>query len=109
MSTATPSATAERLPLAYPALLRCLCWHSRRGMLELDLLLLPFATDVLPQLPPAQLQAYQRLLACEDQQLYACLVRGEAPPDGALDVVVQAVRAHAETASLGVTLDSALC
>lgn len=58
---------------------RRVCWSSRRGMLELDLLLLPFAEQAFPQLAPEQQALYVELLAQEDQQLFAWLVRGDAP------------------------------
>ena len=96
------SATVACRETAHRALLRRLCWHSRRGMLELDLLLLPYATDMLPRLGSAELDAYQRLLACEDQQLHAWLVRGEMAPDGALATVAQAVRAHSHAAPMAI-------
>ncbi|MDY6827747.1 MAG: succinate dehydrogenase assembly factor 2 [Pseudomonadota bacterium] len=56
-----------------------MCWSSRRGMLELDLLLLPFAEQVFPQLTPQHQALYVELLAQEDQQLFAWLVRGDTP------------------------------
>ena len=44
-------------------------WHSRRGMLELDLLLVPFAQEVFETLAPDQQQLYEELLQEEDQDL----------------------------------------
>jgi succinate dehydrogenase flavin-adding protein (antitoxin of CptAB toxin-antitoxin module) len=44
-----------------------LYWHSRRGMLELDLLLVPFAENCLAGLDDASIGLYQDLLAQEDQ------------------------------------------
>ena len=77
--------------------LQRLHWGSRRGMLELDLLLLPFVEQVLPQLCAEQLQQYRRLLACEDQHLYGWLVQGEIPQDLQLARLVERIRAHAES------------
>ncbi len=80
---------------ASPALLRRLCWHSRRGMLELDLMLLPFSEELLPGLSAEAQADYRSLLDCEDPQLYSWLVRGEAVSDTLLASVVRAVREHA--------------
>lgn len=49
-------------------------WHSRRGMLELDLVLMPFAEHVYPQLAAADQAAYKRLLAREDPELFRWLL-----------------------------------
>lgn len=46
-------------------------WASRRGMLELDLLLMPFVENVYPNLTDAEQQEYHELLDCEDQDLFA--------------------------------------
>lgn len=77
--------------IAYKKLL----WHSRRGMLELDILLLPFAETCLPTLPQESQQVYARLLAEEDQDLFACLVDRVAHPDPELRAMVSQIRAFA--------------
>ncbi len=56
-------------------------WRSRRGMLELDLLLAPFTLEVYPDLPPEDQFRYRQLLECEDQDLIAWLMRREAAAD----------------------------
>ncbi len=77
--------------IAYKKLL----WHSRRGMWELDILLLPFAETCLPTLPLASQQVYERLLAEEDQDLFACLVDRVEHPDPELREMVAQIRAFA--------------
>lgn len=57
------------------ARLHRLQWRSRRGMRELDLLLLPFAHEALPALTEIWWQRYARLMECEDQQLISWLQR----------------------------------
>lgn len=74
---------------------RKLVWHSRRGMLELDLLLLPFARERLLQLEPEQQRLYQRLLAEEDQDLFACLVERVQHPDPDLRALIAEIRRFA--------------
>lgn len=71
-----------------------LYWHSRRGMLELDLLLVPFATDRLRQLDLTQLEDYRRLLAEEDQDLWAWFTGRELPPTDELRRGVELVLQH---------------
>jgi len=44
-------------------------WRSRRGMLELDLLLQPFFDEMFRQLPDAEQQAFLRLLEQDDPDL----------------------------------------
>jgi antitoxin CptB len=49
-------------------------------MLELDLLLVPFARDVLPALAESERNAYRELLGAEDQDLFLWLtLRAQAP------------------------------
>ena len=49
-------------------------WHSRRGMLELDLLLVPFVQDVFDDLTVEDQILYRDLLLLEDQDIYALLM-----------------------------------
>ncbi|MEK9871961.1 MAG: succinate dehydrogenase assembly factor 2 [Gammaproteobacteria bacterium] len=44
-------------------------WRSRRGMLELDLLLQPFFDEMFRQLPEGEQQAFLRLLEQDDPDL----------------------------------------
>ena len=53
---------------------RKLFWHSRRGMLELDLLLVPFFQDVFDDLAVEDQTLYRDLLVLEDQDIYALLM-----------------------------------
>jgi antitoxin CptB len=74
-------------------------WRSRRGLLELELLLLPFASDRLDQLSVDKLQAYERLLECEDLDIYDWLQQRSIPADASLIEIIAAVRDY--QASLG--------
>ena len=58
-----------------------LMWASRRGMLELDLMLQPFVEQHYDQLDQTDQQLFQKLLELEDQQLFLWLVRGEQAMD----------------------------
>lgn len=71
-----------------------LFWGSRRGMLELDLVLLPFAETVFPALDPEDQQRYWRLLEEQDQDLFAWFLRRSDPEDEDLLKIVNIVRAN---------------
>jgi antitoxin CptB len=71
--------------------LKKMCWHSRRGMLELDLLLLPFVTEKLASLEEETIKIYQRLLEQEDQDLFSWLIKKEVAPDSELKLMVQMI------------------
>ena len=75
-------------------LLRQLRWRSRRGLLELELLLLPFAADCLDGLSAQQLQDYERLLGCEDLDIYDWLQGRSEAPDPSLRDIVRRVSEH---------------
>ena len=46
-------------------------WACRRGMLELDVLLLPFVDEAFDALPFEQQETFERLLTCDDPDLFA--------------------------------------
>ncbi len=71
-----------------------LFWGSRRGMLELDLILLPFLENVYPGLEQADKERYWVLLDEEDQDLFAWFLRRENPPTAELQRIVDIVRAN---------------
>ena len=76
-----------------------LCWHSRRGMLELDLMLGPFVKERYPQLSVRDQNRYRDLLDCEDQDLFRWLLGLERADDAGIAAIVEKIiqyaRAHA--------------
>jgi antitoxin CptB len=66
-------------------------WASRRGMLELDLVLMPYAKECYPQLAAQDREAYQQLLECEDTELFAWFLQKAVPEDALLADVVAKV------------------
>jgi len=72
-------------------------WRSRRGLLELELLLLPFATDCLDTVAEAALGDYERLLGCEDLDIYDWLQKRSAPDDDSLLKIVAAIRDYQQS------------
>lgn len=71
-------------------------WACRRGMLELDLLLAPFVEHGYDALTLEQKQDFERLLACDDPDLFAWFMGHAKSADVALQslvgVIVQRVR-----------------
>jgi antitoxin CptB len=75
-------------------------WHSRRGMRELDLLLMPFAEQVYPGLDPLLQAAYRRLLAEEDTDIFGWIVNGARLPDPELAPIVERIVAYGRAPAL---------
>lgn len=69
----------EEGPMVDRVELNRLFWHSRRGMLELDVLLVPFVQEVYATLNDVDRALYVRLLECEDQDMFVWFMeRGES-------------------------------
>lgn len=66
-------------------------WASRRGMLELDLVLEPFVLSRYAALDEGDRRRFQRLMSCEDQDLFAWFLRREQPIDEELKTIVSKV------------------
>ena len=56
-------------------------------MLELDLVLMPFAEQVYPGLDADMQRRYRALLACEDADLFAWIVHRGEPDDPELKTI----------------------
>lgn len=74
---------------------RRLGWHSRRGMLELDVLLLPFTNEKYLTLADDDKAVYRRLIDCEDQDLFNWLMEKSVSEDPELQRMVEQVIAYA--------------
>ena len=61
--------------------LRRLRWRCRRGMRELDQLLLRYLDRSWPTAPDAERAVFLRLLDCEDDKLWAWCMGRERPAD----------------------------
>lgn len=74
-------------------------WHSRRGLLELDLFLVPFAEKHFLNLSDEDQDRYVKMLGCEDQELLIWMLEGGKPadPDIAymIDYILQRTREDA--------------
>lgn len=75
-------------------------WRSRRGLLELDLFLMPFASECYKTLSPEAQLTYIRLLEQEDVQLIEWLNRRSVPDDSDFNYIVEMVLTHAAAKSV---------
>ncbi|MXW53808.1 MAG: succinate dehydrogenase assembly factor 2 [Gammaproteobacteria bacterium] len=67
-------------------------WRSRRGLLELDILLQPFVQNCYDSLTDAQKQSLHEMLNLDDVVLLTMLCR--PPSSGKFKEVVQAILTH---------------
>ena len=66
-------------------------WACRRGMLELDVLLLPFVDEAWQDLDDEQKVIFERLLTCDDPELFAWFMGHEKCEDQELNQMVQLI------------------
>jgi len=71
-------------------------WRCRRGLLELDLLLLRFVEHGYADLDPAQGAAFERMLTLADTELLALLQGESKPTDPEWPRLVAIIRCHAD-------------
>jgi len=68
-----------------------LLWACRRGMLELDVLFMPFAKEAYSNLSEKHKLFFQRLLTCEDPELFAWFMGHKSCPDPELAEIVEVI------------------
>ena len=68
-------------------------WRCRRGMKELDLLLVGWLERRYPEASAAQVAAFETVLEQQDPVLVAWLFRRERPADPAVAEIVDAILA----------------
>ena len=66
-------------------------WACRRVMLELDVLLAPFVEQGYDALTQQQKQDFERLLACDDPDLFAWFMGHAKSSDPVLQALVQLI------------------
>lgn len=67
-------------------------WRCRRGMRELDQLLLRYLERRWQEAPDEERGDFLRLLECEDDRLWRWLLGREAPGDAALGAIIERIR-----------------
>ena len=68
-----------------------LLWASRRGMLELDLILTPFVENVYYTLSADDQLRFEVLLECEDQTLFMWFMQRENPDNPDMDRIIKII------------------
>lgn len=66
-------------------------WACRRGMLELDLLFSPFVDQAYDDLSDENKAIFERLLSCQDPELFAWFMGHEECEDAELNSMVQLI------------------
>ena len=69
-----------------------LLWASRRGMLELDLILTPFVENVYDTLSKDDQLRFEVLLECEDQTLFMWFMQRGNPSDPNMERIIKIIR-----------------
>jgi antitoxin CptB len=64
-------------------------WACRRGMLELDVLFMPFAENGFDELSEQQQEVFERMLTCDDPDLYAWFMGHQACNDQAFSEIIE--------------------
>jgi antitoxin CptB len=72
-------------------------WQCRRGMLELDLILVYFVDKALENLTEQQLSAFELLLNAPDPVLYSWLMGSDHPTDTESLAIVELIKMHYHT------------
>lgn len=67
-------------------------WHCRRGMLELDNLIMPFYQQHFDNLSANEQATFIRLLACSDLQLFSWFFSQKPADDVALQQMVATIQ-----------------
>ncbi|NCP66004.1 MAG: succinate dehydrogenase assembly factor 2 [Paraglaciecola sp.] len=64
-------------------------WACRRGMLELDVLFMPFVEQGFDELAPEQQLIFERLLTFDDPDLYAWFMGHQACHDSEIKGMIE--------------------
>lgn len=71
--------------------LKRLRWRCRRGMRELDQLMLRYLDDRWPSADDAERKLFLQLLDCEDDKLWRWFMGLERPENDAIHAIVQRI------------------
>jgi antitoxin CptB len=66
-------------------------WACRRGMLELDILFSPFVDEAFDDISLQDKITFERLLTCQDPELFAWFMGHEICEDPELNAMVQLI------------------
>ena len=71
-------------------------WSCRRGMLELDVLLMNFLNQAYDELSLEDQNLFVQLLEYSDQELFSWLIGHSNPSDQGMFRIVSLIRQHAQ-------------
>lgn len=71
-------------------------WRCRRGMLELDLVLIPFFDNHFNQLDSQEQELFSHLLEADDPDLYNWFLGAIDPQDPSLLLLVKKIRSYVQ-------------
>jgi antitoxin CptB len=86
MSTAVTSQEPDSQPIVNKARLK---WACRRGMLELDVLFIPFVDEAYDDLTAKGQRTFERLLTEQDPDLFSWFMGHKTCEDSELNTMVQ--------------------
>lgn len=66
-------------------------WACRRGMLELDVLFMPFVEEAFDELSDEHKETFERLLTCDDPDLFAWFMGHQKCEDPELAAMVKLI------------------
>jgi antitoxin CptB len=69
-------------------------WRAHRGMLELDLFLIPFIKNQWFELSPHNQEVLEQFLQCQDPELFAWLMGHEVPEQQEFMHLVESIRQY---------------
>lgn len=79
-------------------------WACRRGMLEIDLFLVPFFEHCYQDLTPEEKESFQQLLTESDPDLHAYLTTETKPKTQEVQEIVKKIRSYRRIYSKGTSL-----
>lgn len=69
-----------------------IAWHTRRGIKEVEMLLIPFFENYYDALTDHQQTQFQKLLSCHDAELFSWLLENTTPKDPELQAIINEIR-----------------
>ncbi|AKH69499.1 hypothetical protein IMCC21906_01824 [Spongiibacter sp. IMCC21906] len=72
-------------------------WACRRGMLELDLMMVPYVEDRFATLSEEDQHRFVRLLECEDTELFKWFLGKDSPEDPEHALIVNDIISYAKS------------
>ncbi|MBP7179134.1 MAG: succinate dehydrogenase assembly factor 2 [Moraxellaceae bacterium] len=78
---------------------RRITWNCRRGLKELDVFLSPFMEEHYRGLSDHDKAVFERLLTCEDIDLFHWFLGDESTPDPELERMIGLIRSRVATCS----------